>query len=156
MTTKQLFLLVAVGLLASAGQSHAGKFYKWVDSDGVTHYTQSPPPDGTEGEEVKTRNTTSSDAEQARESLQKERAAQLKQLEEEGKKAAQAAQEESKPEDKSEYLERCRQHRENLKALRDKPQLRTKDPETGELVPLDDAGRETLIKQTEDALKGCP
>lgn len=156
MTIKYLSLLFAVGLVAVAGHSHAGKFYKWVDSDGVTHYTQSPPPDGTDGEEVKTRNTTSSDAGQARESLHKERAAQLKQLEEEGKKAAQAAQEESKPEDKSEFLERCRQHRENLKALRDRPQLRTKDPETGEMVPLDAEGREALIKQTEDALKGCP
>ncbi|MCB1838163.1 MAG: DUF4124 domain-containing protein [Alcanivoracaceae bacterium] len=156
MTTKQLFLLVAAGLLASAGQSHAGKFYKWVDSDGVTHYTQSPPPEGTEGEEVKTRNTTSSDAEQARESLQNERAAQLKQLQEADKKAAEAPQEESKPEDKSEFLERCKQHRENLQALRERAQLRTEDPETGELVPLDDEGRDALIKQTEDALKGCP
>lgn len=156
MTTKQLFLLVAVGLLVSAGQSHAGKFYKWVDSDGVTHYTQSPPPDGTEGEEVKTRRTASSDAEQARESLQKDRAAQLKQLQDADKKATEAPQEESKPEDKSEFLERCKQHRENLKALRERAQLRTEDPETGELVPLDDEGREALIKQTEDALKGCP
>jgi hypothetical protein len=156
MTIKYLSLLFAVGLVAVAGHSHAGKFYKWVDSDGVTHYTQSPPPDGTQGEEVKTRKTTSSDAEQARESLQKERATQLKQLEEAGKKAAEAPQEESKPEDKSEFLERCKQHRENLKALRERPQLRTEDPETGELVPLDDEGRDVLIKQTEDALKGCP
>ncbi len=40
-----------VCLLGFSPVSHA-KMYKWVDADGNTHYTQSPPPDGTTKEDL--------------------------------------------------------------------------------------------------------
>lgn len=155
MTRKSLPLLLGLAVLTASGLGHAGKFYKWVDSNGVTHYTESPPPEGADGQEVRTRNTASSDADAAREALQNDRASQLKAIEEQAEKA-QAEKEAYKPEQDNAFIERCKQHRANLKALREQAQLRTKDPETGELIPLDDAGREALIKQSEEALKGCP
>ena len=39
--------LLAVGNLASA------RIYKWVDADGTVQYTQTPPPAGITGEEIK-------------------------------------------------------------------------------------------------------
>jgi glutaredoxin len=37
-----VFLLV----LVLSGQLHADSFYKWVDADGVTHYSEKPPAEG--------------------------------------------------------------------------------------------------------------
>ena len=37
--------LAALGLLA-ASASHAGEVYQWKDANGVTHYSQTPPPKG--------------------------------------------------------------------------------------------------------------
>jgi hypothetical protein len=45
-----IFSLVC--LLGSSPVVHA-KLYKWVDAEGNTHYTQSPPPDGATTEDVK-------------------------------------------------------------------------------------------------------
>lgn len=40
-------------LLAGFGQHSFAAMYKWVDEDGNTHYTQSPPPPGITGKEMK-------------------------------------------------------------------------------------------------------
>lgn len=37
---------VALALAVSIGGAEAARTYKWVDEDGVTHYSQHPPPDG--------------------------------------------------------------------------------------------------------------
>lgn len=43
-------------LLSVAPINHAGQVYKWVDAQGKTHYTQTPPPDtNTKAEKLKTR-----------------------------------------------------------------------------------------------------
>lgn len=36
-------LIVASAITATSSLSHAGKIHKWVDSNGVTHYTAQPP-----------------------------------------------------------------------------------------------------------------
>ncbi|MDX1610232.1 MAG: DUF4124 domain-containing protein [Halofilum sp. (in: g-proteobacteria)] len=38
--------VVLVALALCAAPVHATRTYKWVDEDGVTHYTQHPPPQG--------------------------------------------------------------------------------------------------------------
>jgi hypothetical protein len=38
-----LMLLVAIGLLASAGTMAADPVYKWKDANGQSHYSQTPP-----------------------------------------------------------------------------------------------------------------
>ena len=45
-------LLLLAALFANASISFAA-MYKWVDKDGRTHYTQSPPPDGIESKNIK-------------------------------------------------------------------------------------------------------
>ena len=41
LSSRLLFLLAALSL---ATDLTAGKTYKWVDADGVTQYSQTPPP----------------------------------------------------------------------------------------------------------------
>ena len=47
-----LVLALALALLAIAGPASAQQFYKWKDADGVTHYTRTPPPEGTQADRV--------------------------------------------------------------------------------------------------------
>lgn len=45
--TRLLPLIILATLLAAADPAHAAtRIYKWVDDDGVTQYTQQPPPKG--------------------------------------------------------------------------------------------------------------
>ncbi len=39
-------VFVVLALAVSIGAVEAARTYKWVDEDGVTHYSQHPPPDG--------------------------------------------------------------------------------------------------------------
>src|SRR5690606_8559383 len=40
-----ILILAAAGLLAAAAV-HAGEVYQWKDANGITHYSQTPPPKG--------------------------------------------------------------------------------------------------------------
>ncbi|MBB3227317.1 hypothetical protein FHW69_001940 [Luteibacter sp. Sphag1AF] len=51
-------LLASVATMAQA--QSATSFYKWKDAQGVTHYTDSPPPGGTKVEKVHTSGATAS------------------------------------------------------------------------------------------------
>ena len=42
---RPLAVMVATMLLLAAPPLAAAQYYKWVDEDGVTHYTQNPPPE---------------------------------------------------------------------------------------------------------------
>lgn len=39
-------LFVLIALAVGIGAAQAARTYKWVDEDGVTHYSQYPPPEG--------------------------------------------------------------------------------------------------------------
>jgi hypothetical protein len=43
---------LALLALAAAGPASAQQYYKWKDANGVTHYTKTPPPEGTEGQRL--------------------------------------------------------------------------------------------------------
>ncbi|XID74248.1 DUF4124 domain-containing protein [Alkanindiges sp. WGS2144] len=45
-------LALGLGTVLFAGTANAQAFYKWVDKDGSTHYTQTPPP-GSRGKNIK-------------------------------------------------------------------------------------------------------
>lgn len=47
---RKTFLPVMLILLAAPGLAVAGKVYKWVDKDGHTHYTNTPPPEASQAE----------------------------------------------------------------------------------------------------------
>lgn len=48
----RIVVLFAIAALVCAGDANAQKFYKWKDADGVTHYTETPPPEGQQADRV--------------------------------------------------------------------------------------------------------
>jgi len=141
-------------LCAPAGA--ASKFYKWVDENGVTHYSQSPPPDGTSSQEVRTSGKPSSDQADALKNLEATRNAAAKAREDAARQKAEKAANEPSEEEKEAQKKRCEQHRTNLATLKNSPIVREKDPETGEMAVVDEDKRAEMVRQTEEALKGCP
>lgn len=62
--------VTAILLLLAFSSSHAGKFYKWVDSEGVTHYSAQPPHDKpVQTVNVKTGESVASDNSETADSL---------------------------------------------------------------------------------------
>ena len=51
--------------------------------------------------------------------------------------------------------ERCEQHRKNLETLANKPTVRRKNPETGEMEVIDQDKREAILEKTRKALERC-
>jgi hypothetical protein len=49
---RPLAFCIALALLAVAGGASAQQYYKWKDANGVTHYTKTPPPEGTQADRV--------------------------------------------------------------------------------------------------------
>ena len=41
-----LYTIATIALLFCSTQNHAQQYYKWVDANGSTHYTTTPPPKG--------------------------------------------------------------------------------------------------------------
>lgn len=62
-------LPLAILLVLLASPVSAGKIFKWVDSKGVTHYSQSPP-SAVEAEELNVRSRPEAETAAAREQLQ--------------------------------------------------------------------------------------
>ncbi len=145
-------LLLGSLLLILASASSAAKFYKWVDDQGVTHYGANPP-QGTTSSEVNTRANASSDQSEAIEALEAKREAAQKAKE----AAATQAREEKRLETEPEAVaqERCEQHRKNLETLTNKPTVRRKNPETGELEVIDQDVRDKMLADTRSALEKC-
>ncbi|MEQ3637175.1 DUF4124 domain-containing protein [Alcanivorax sp.] len=150
MTKFSLFLGGA--LLALSSLSPAAKFYKWVDDEGVTHY-DAQAPQGTNATEVNTRANASSDQGEAIEALEAKRSAAEKAKE----TAATQAKEEQrlKTEPDAVAQERCEQHRKNLETLTNKPTVRRKNPDTGEMEVLDQEARDQMVENTRSALEKC-
>ncbi|ENX44649.1 DUF4124 domain-containing protein [Acinetobacter sp. NIPH 2100] len=42
-----LYIISTTALLLCSSQNYAQQYYKWVDANGSTHYTTTPPPKGT-------------------------------------------------------------------------------------------------------------
>lgn len=135
------------------GAATAAKFYRWTDENGVTHYTQTPPPEGVQSKEVRTLGP-SSDQDAELERLQQQRQQAEAARQQQAKQQAEAEKEAKTPDQATQ--ERCEQHRKNLEELRNRPVVRTTDPGTGEVITLDDEDRQKMILETEEALKLCP
>lgn len=142
MIKKPLLLLSALCLtLLLSPASHAGKFYKWVDSQGVTHYGENPP-DTETAAVVNVKTGASSDQEQAIEQLEEKR------------KAAEAAKQ--APEEDSELTKQnreimannCKIQRQNLAQL--KANRRVKETDTnGEVRYLDEEQIKARVQEVE-------
>lgn len=144
----------AASLIWSSTAVAEDKIYKWQDDNGLTHYSQSPPENANNVEEVTTSIKASSDQEQAMERLRVSRAQAA-----EARKKAQATpgvNKEAEKERDDAFAKRCAQHRKNLAVLINQPIVRQEDPKTGEMIPVDEERRQALIAETKAGMAGCP
>lgn len=112
---------VLIGLFALTAQA---AMYKWVDEDGLTHYTQQPPPDGIEGETLE--GPPDVNTENARQELKQDQK-RLKQLEK--SRQEEEAQQKKREQRAALYEKNCRLARERLNNLRTTGRVRAVDEE---------------------------
>lgn len=92
--------LLALTLPATAGM------YKWTDADGQVHYTQSPPPAGVQGEELKA--PPKVDSESAVEDLKAQQKGFDERVEDKSKAETEAAKTADQAAEKARYCEQLR------------------------------------------------
>jgi len=151
---------VAILLTFASFNVYAG-LTKWVDSEGVVHYTDGPPPANVKSESVHTSTSSSPAAPAASASAPApaapktiyEKAADIKKEQKAKDEADQKAAKEKELADAK--LKNCEAARSQLQALQNAPRM-TVYNDKGEPSVLDDAARQQRISETQDAIsKNC-
>jgi hypothetical protein len=143
-----LFFSVII-LMSPNANAWAAKYYKWIDEDGHTVYSQTPPPRGIKAERVKGAPPPAEDPEEAMKTL-RERAEAFSErrddrltLEKEGEEAL----ERKKQQDKI-----CETLRKNLDTLKNSSRVR-ETIEGKEPVVLGEEQRQARIKKTQERIQ---
>jgi hypothetical protein len=142
----RLFLFTALILITTT--LAAGKMYRWVDENGVTQYTQSPPPKG-DATEVKPPPPPAVSPEEAQRKLNAQRQ-QLEDLREDRSLAKQKTKEGK--EEKELNTKNCQLARNNLKRLQENPRGRWMQKD-GQQTRYSDEERQTKIKEAQDQIQ---
>ncbi len=141
----RIALVIAFWVVLVAG---AGPVYKWVDEDGNVHYSDQPPPQGHEAEELILESAPSGD--DVREAQKRLDALQAKYQTSQDQRSA--AREEKRLQRKLEEAQRvdrqrrCIFARQNLHTLKEKLPVYSID-EKGDRVYLDAEGRTAAIER---------
>lgn len=148
-TGTPLLALLATCLLIGSATPVFAKTYRWVDEEGNTIYSQSPPPSG-DYKEVKIRKETP-------QSQQIEAAAKLKREQEQRSLTRKqhresAEQQEQKASREAARKQSCEDARHNLEVLQN-PRLGRLMNEEGNYEDLDDARRESLIREAQAQIR---
>lgn len=147
MRAKQVLVGLAwVSMVASAAAPlWAGTVYKWVDGEGQTHYSQSPPPDLPPGEVQQLKGPPGVDTEAARQALEADEAAFAARR----AAAAEQATERAAAEREREARDlRCAELRASLERLRNAQRVYDTDA-SGQRVRLPEEDRQARIAETE-------
>lgn len=149
---KKLTIIALAGALL-AGHAAAAQFYKWTDENGVTHYSEAPPPETVKNStEVKVPSRQPSGTEAAAQNLQKQREAALKALDEAGKKKPQPTPTAAAKGDKEKNAERCKQLQANLAVMENSGRVSEKD-EKGEKRYLTEEEKAKRLDDTRRQIK---
>jgi len=121
--------------------------YKWVDDEGMTHYTQTPPPDGIEAETLKPPPAIDSseaikDIKEKQKLLEMEREKRRKRIKEKQREAKEEARREKN----------CQLARARLKSLTDRPRVLVKQPD-GTMVRATEEQRQKEIAESKEVIK---
>lgn len=149
----RLLLLIVLAGLSPAGW---GQVYKWVDEKGVTHYTETPPPDG-KGQKIKV-SPRSADPDAAKANPG---AKSWQEQEIEFRQRRVEAEEAARKQEANAIRERA-VRRACVAARADLENLRMQRPivridERGERRYIEDKERAELIRRTEQAIqRDCP
>ena len=136
-----------------SSQLLAAKYYKWVDENGTTHYTSTPPTSG-QGEVIKVKAGASSDKEAALKRLQERRS----KLQEETEARANPEVDpnaEAKKKNAETTKKNCETYHTNLKTMQENARVRMAD-ENGELRVLPEEERQEQMKNAKEYIqKNC-
>lgn len=144
-----LILLTTLAMALSASSTWA-KMYKWVDEEGQTHYTQTPPPDNArEQGSVAPPPPPAESPEKAAERFEK-----IRQSLQEDIEAEQKAEEEQQENRKTakEQANRCNKAKTWLRQLESNTRLREVN-EDGEYVLLDNSVRQERLKKARELVE---
>lgn len=144
--TKHLILLAAAQALFL--NHAAAAVYKWVDEQGVTHYSQTPPSTG-QAQILPPPPPPAEDPDAANRRLG-ELQERLKKLEEARAKAREETR--KKAEEEAARKENCRRARERLAALEPTPRVLMRKPD-GRVVRLSDEARLKELDKAREAIK---
>lgn len=150
MFNKLFFTVVTsifAGLLCLTSPAMA-KLYKWVDENGVTQYTQTPPPKG-DFNQVKPPPKPAVDPQRAQDEMEKRLDAFQKRRDDAAESKAEANKEAS---DKAAKAEKCNKARKNLTFLQTHSRVRTTDKD-GNATLLGEDKRQEKIKTANEAIK---
>ena len=149
LTSKRLLTSVLIfSTLTLSTNIQAGKFYKWVDESGATHYTETPPPN-TQSTTVRTQGQDPKNAEQAQAKLSEQRktfAEAIADKQEASKKSAVEAENEKIKKTN------CDTAKNNLKMLEEHSRIREKG-ENGEYVVIGEEQRQAKIQTAKQNIK---
>ena len=143
LTVSVIICLIGFSSLLSA------KMYKWVDADGTTHYTQSPPPDGIEGDTIKP--PPSVDVKAAQNELEKQQKRADSYLEQREKSAEEKAKQEA---DLARDNKNCEISRSNVASL-ERPRINLEDDKGNVYRAPEEERLARLKKAQEDVAKFC-
>ncbi len=144
--------LICLGIALSAvllfTPAHAGKVYKWVDQDGVTHYDEQPPANR-EYTTVTTYGNAPSGAKAANERLDQQRTEQS----EENKKAIDYEKEKKIRDEEARVLaENCNNAKANLKTMEENARVRVLGDD-GQFRYLSEEEKQAQMDQAKDIIK---
>ena len=141
--------VIFFGLLASFSQSTTANMYKWIDENGNTHYTQSPPPDGIDGVIIKP--PSSVDEDSALKTVEKQKKKADKLLENRKK---QAEKEEKEQAEIDRLNKNCEISKSNVASL-ERPRVNFEDDEGNVYSAPEEERLERLKKAKEDVEEYC-
>lgn len=150
MFNKQFPTMIAVifaGLLCLSSPAMA-KLYKWVDENGVTQYTQTPPVKS-DFSQVKPPPKPAVDPKKAQSDLNKRLEAFQKRRDDTTKNKTEA---DKKAKENADKAEKCKKARKNLTYLQTHSRIRNKDKD-GNVTLLAEEKRQEKIKQANDAIR---
>jgi len=145
--TTLLSLLCIISSFALT-ETALAKTYKWVDENGVTQYTATPPPTG-DFKTIKPPSKPAVDPVKAQGEFDKRLEAFNKRKEETDKAKAEADEQAAKA---AEAKKNCEQAKKNLNLLQTKVRVRYKE-EDGSVRYLTDEEREANMKRAQGAIK---
>ena len=146
-TASLAIVLFGLSLISTPGQ--AKEFYKWIDDEGVTHYSVRPPADAeveTEALTIKTPGQTASE-----DDSETDMTAGAEDDEKRSNKAALSSEELAKI--RREEKENCDKARKNLYTLENRARIFSSDEKTGENHYLTDEEREQWKTESKEAVE---
>ena len=133
--------------MSMIGVVHAD-VYKWVDAQGQTHYSQTPPPPGQSAKLIETDKPPSVDVENQQKEIESLIQQQAEDKEQQEQRLAKQRQQAQLAE---ENAEKCKLARHNLQQYQNNPGRRVMDSE-GNVTRPSEEDRQEMIKRLQEAV----